>query len=237
MSKVSAQPFAWEYKPRLPIEFSKEYLAIGLTSSYQMINSDISVYDNSIFCCNYQSGNGYTIGLDFAYSQWFESTSKLALALKLTNSSNSFSINNTYPRRNMEALVTQSDLDINTISLNLNPTYSYRILTSDFYAKAGFGINLNLSSKYKVIEKIISPSNETFLQLNSKERIVVEDNFEDYKAINFDINLGIEYLYDLGTEKYLNIYLLYSPALTNHLSTGKLKLNTINLGINYNFKK
>lgn len=230
---LNAQGFDWQKSTRLPYEITKQYIGlnIGLTNDFHI--GSFPFLENSVQCCEYESGNGNSLLIGIAGEYWYKSDLVFSPSLNISYNTSSFNVQKTLPRRIDPDLppvqwTTEYESNIDFLMINLDLLVRKRMISEFLSLEGGISLNYILSESSEHFNRVISPEELTFE--NGETEILIQDaTLPELNSIIPDIKLGLGYDFDLGIENYLHISFITS---VNPISfTDDYQWRRYNLGI------
>lgn len=202
-----SQGFDWQFSPRIPFSHSKFFWGFNASGLIISTTGNFSFLEDHIACCDYESGYGKSIKLGVSAEYWCRSAIALNGSLNINLINSSFKQTIVVPRsdgKNDYFSRYKYFLDESRNYISGDISAKYRILNSHFSAGGGISSSILISSQALHKEKIISPSDETFID-GSKERKITNGILQDYNTILITPSLFINYDLDLGIGYYSSI--------------------------------
>ncbi len=193
--ELLSQGFDWQYSPRLPYTIPTKF--IGLSVNYGIIENrgNFGFLEDFIECCNYQAGAGKSQEISLSGEYWYKGDMALISSVGFVALKSNFSTTIMVPRsdgRNDYISEYKYTLDESRNKLILKFGAKYRIFNSHFSIGATGNLHLYVSSTATHKEKILAPSNETFID-GSKERIIQNGILSNYNKLLFSPELFVNY--------------------------------------------
>jgi len=209
---VGAQGFDWQKTTRVPYVITQNYIGLNAAFNADLHLGNFPFLENTIQCCEYESGVGNTLSIGVAGEYWYKPDFVFSPSVNISFLTSSFNTQNTIPRRIDPDLppiqwTTEYESNINFFIINLDLIVRKRMITDFLSIEGGIGLNYLLSESSEHINRVVSPEELTFE--NGQSEILIEDaELPELNNLIPDIKLGVGYDFDLGIENYLHLSLL-----------------------------
>ena len=196
-------------------------------------------------CCSkgFEGGLGVSYYLGFLFKYEIQDNLKFDLRLNYRPYGGEFSetkkIANTQVKDPNGKVLTVDAMTNITVSptidlfgLDLGVEYS---LMDNISILGGLSPNYILQGSFSQSEKLVSPDNVVFADIESKVRnTYTNEDINELNKIQFQVYLGAAYSIEMGKDKFLNIELKYYQALTN-IEKVDWKVNNLFAGVSYQY--
>jgi len=204
-------------------------------------------FEGAIDCGNFTNGNGSSWFSEISLEKALNEKYQIILNLGYYNRNAIFNTPNSFLSRDLN---TNEIINVNT-EVNLNTTLSYFEIAPEFKLtllkdfingplRIGIGPKLSFSvfKKFEQTEKIISPSNATFINqfgYKSQNRNLSSGYILSINSNNVGLRGSIENLLKIGDENYFTQSITIDYNFTNTTNDTEWKIFSINLGLGFRF--
>jgi outer membrane protein OmpA-like peptidoglycan-associated protein len=201
---------------------------------------------NGMFSCgSFTSGFGAGPGFSLSFEKEFGG-SFISLGFGYDDKSGKLNVSSSYPERDTTSgiirnIVTENEMDATLGYFTVKADFRYSLIDNfingPLRAFAGFGMDIPVKSTYTQNERILSPSDATFLDngLNVRERQLASGEIAPRTGMVPGIYFGIENLLKVGKSDYFTQQISFNLGLSNIVQNVNWMINSIKFELGYRF--
>jgi len=201
---------------------------------------------NGMYSCgSFTSGFGAGLGFSLSFEKAFGG-SFISLGFGYDYKSGKLKVSSSYPERDTSTgiirnIVTENEMDATLGYFTVKADFRYLLLDNfingPLRAFAGFGMDFPVKSTYIQNEKILSPSDATFLDngLNVRERQLASGEIAPRTGMVSGLYFGLENMLKVGKTDYFTQQISFNLGLSDVVQNVSWKINSIKLELGYRF--